>query len=266
MGKTYPPGVHQPMIFECANNAVHPRVGDERAAARRRPMDEILGLAERARRDDVPHAAAGGTRAVHRVRGGAKFKEWNRDELVAAFLANNHAAEAIIPMAEAFAHPQVIANDMVATVVDPDLGPTTQMGVPDPHARHARRDPGSATAAPASTTPRSSASSATQRPTSTGSPPRARSRRPAVFALEGVTLIDFGQYLAGPFGPMILGDLGADVIKVEPVTGDGMRMATKPFFGCQRGKRDIALNIKTPEGPRDRAEADRAAPTSCTTT
>ena len=33
-------------------------------------------------------------------------------------------------MAEAFAHPQVIANDMVATVVDPDLGPTTQMGVP----------------------------------------------------------------------------------------------------------------------------------------
>ena len=69
-----------------------------------------------------------------------------------------------------------------------------------------------------------------------------------MFALEGVTLIDFGQYLAGPFGPMILGDLGADVIKVEPVTGDGMRMATKPFFGCQRGKRDIALNIKTDQG------------------
>ena len=69
-----------------------------------------------------------------------------------------------------------------------------------------------------------------------------------MFALEGVTLVDFGQYLAGPFGPMIIGDLGADVIKVEPVTGDGMRMATKPFFGCQRGKRDIALNIKTPAG------------------
>jgi crotonobetainyl-CoA:carnitine CoA-transferase CaiB-like acyl-CoA transferase len=67
-------------------------------------------------------------------------------------------------------------------------------------------------------------------------------------ALEGVRLIDFGQYLAGPFGPMIIGDLGAEVIKVEPVTGDGMRMATKPFFGCQRGKRDIALNIKDPRG------------------
>jgi len=68
------------------------------------------------------------------------------------------------------------------------------------------------------------------------------------FALEGVRVIDFGQYLAGPFGPMILGDLGADVIKVEPVTGDSMRMATKPFFGCQRGKRDIALNVKDPRG------------------
>jgi crotonobetainyl-CoA:carnitine CoA-transferase CaiB-like acyl-CoA transferase len=66
--------------------------------------------------------------------------------------------------------------------------------------------------------------------------------------LAGLRLIDFGQYLAGPFGPMILADLGMDVIKVEPVTGDGMRMAGKPFFGCQRGKRDIALNIKTPEG------------------
>ncbi|HEV3133764.1 MAG TPA: CoA transferase, partial [Acidimicrobiia bacterium] len=66
--------------------------------------------------------------------------------------------------------------------------------------------------------------------------------------LDGLRLIDFGQYLAGPFGPMILADLGMDVIKVEPATGDGMRMAGKPFFGCQRGKRDIALNIKMPEG------------------
>jgi crotonobetainyl-CoA:carnitine CoA-transferase CaiB-like acyl-CoA transferase len=66
--------------------------------------------------------------------------------------------------------------------------------------------------------------------------------------LAGLRLIDFGQYLAGPFGPMILSDLGMDIIKVEPVTGDGMRMAGKPFVGCARGKRDIALNVKTPEG------------------
>ncbi len=67
-------------------------------------------------------------------------------------------------------------------------------------------------------------------------------------ALDGVLVVDFGQYLAGPFGPMIMGDLGAEVIKVEPVHGDGMRLAGKPFFGCQRGKRSIALDLKTPRG------------------
>ncbi|MFM8237594.1 MAG: CaiB/BaiF CoA transferase family protein [Actinomycetota bacterium] len=67
-------------------------------------------------------------------------------------------------------------------------------------------------------------------------------------ALEGVRLLDFGQYLAGPFGPMIIGDLGADVIKIEPVTGDAMRLASKPFFGCQRGKRSLALDLKQPAG------------------
>lgn len=67
-------------------------------------------------------------------------------------------------------------------------------------------------------------------------------------ALEGVRVLDFGQYLAGPFGPMILADLGADVIKVEPVTGDAMRGAPAPFFGCQRGKRSVALDVRTERG------------------
>ena len=69
--------------------------------------------------------------------------------------------------------------------------------------------------------------------------------------LEGLRVIDFGQYLAGPFGPMLLADLGADVIKVEPTRGDGMRSTVVgSFMGCQRGKRDIALDLKQPEGLR----------------
>lgn len=66
--------------------------------------------------------------------------------------------------------------------------------------------------------------------------------------LSGVVVLDLGQYLAGPFGAMLLGDLGAEVIKVEPVRGDGMRMAGMPFLGCQRGKLDIAVDVKAPEG------------------
>ena len=66
--------------------------------------------------------------------------------------------------------------------------------------------------------------------------------------LSGVVVLDLGQYLAGPFGPMVLADLGAEVIKVEPVRGDSMRMVGMPFAGCQRGKLDLAVDIKAPEG------------------
>ena len=66
--------------------------------------------------------------------------------------------------------------------------------------------------------------------------------------LSGVVVLDLGQYLAGPFGPMLLADLGAEVIKVEPVRGDAMRMVGMPFVGCQRGKLDLAVDIKAPEG------------------
>ncbi len=67
--------------------------------------------------------------------------------------------------------------------------------------------------------------------------------------LEGIRVVDFGQFLAGPFGPMLLADLGADVIKVEPTRGDGMRgTVVGSFMGCQRGKRDLALDLKQPEG------------------
>jgi crotonobetainyl-CoA:carnitine CoA-transferase CaiB-like acyl-CoA transferase len=69
--------------------------------------------------------------------------------------------------------------------------------------------------------------------------------------LEGLRVVDFGQFLAGPFGPMLLADLGADVIKVEPTRGDGMRGAViGSFMGCQRGKRDIAIDLKAPDGVR----------------
>jgi crotonobetainyl-CoA:carnitine CoA-transferase CaiB-like acyl-CoA transferase len=128
MGKTYPPGVHQPMIFECANDEwIHVSVMSGLPPIK--AMDEVLEL------EDVPDQMTFLTlppeeREKFTVARRAKFKTWNRDELVQALLANNHAAEAIIPMEEGFAHPQVIANDMVATVDDPDLGPTTQMGVP----------------------------------------------------------------------------------------------------------------------------------------
>ena len=74
-----------------------------------------------------------------------------------------------------------------------------------------------------------------------------RGAAPERYPLEGIKLLDLGNFLAGPFGPMLMADLGADVIKLEATTGDRMRyVAARSFAGCQRGKRAIALDLKDP--------------------
>ncbi|MET0629039.1 MAG: CoA transferase [Acidimicrobiia bacterium] len=67
------------------------------------------------------------------------------------------------------------------------------------------------------------------------------------FPLEGLKVLDLGNYLAGPYAPQMLADLGADVVKLEAATGDPMRFGDWPFAGCQRGKRSLALDLKSPD-------------------
>ncbi len=75
--------------------------------------------------------------------------------------------------------------------------------------------------------------------------------------LQGLRVVDLTRILAGPFCTQILGDLGADVIKVEhPTEGDDTRKWGPPFKGgesayflcANRNKRSVAVNLKTPEG------------------
>ncbi|MET8800621.1 CoA transferase [Nocardia sp. NPDC004568] len=66
--------------------------------------------------------------------------------------------------------------------------------------------------------------------------------------LEGVRILDFSSYFATGFGSRLLSDLGAEVIKVEPLAGDQMRPLGDLFEGANRGKRTIALDLRTPEG------------------
>uniref|UniRef100_A0A8C2N9E8 Succinyl-CoA:glutarate-CoA transferase n=1 Tax=Capra hircus TaxID=9925 RepID=A0A8C2N9E8_CAPHI len=75
--------------------------------------------------------------------------------------------------------------------------------------------------------------------------------------LEGVRILDLTRVLAGPFATMNLGDLGAEVIKVErPGAGDDTRTWGPPFVGTEstyflsvnRNKKSIAVNIKDPKG------------------
>lgn len=65
-------------------------------------------------------------------------------------------------------------------------------------------------------------------------------------ALEGLRVIDFGQYIAGPMAAMFLADQGADVVHIDPPGGP--RFDSPANATWNRGKRGIVLDLKTPAG------------------
>jgi crotonobetainyl-CoA:carnitine CoA-transferase CaiB-like acyl-CoA transferase len=77
-------------------------------------------------------------------------------------------------------------------------------------------------------------------------------------ALEGIRVVDFSHFIAGPFATMILADMGAEIIKIEaPGRGDDLRrypplhpdlMHGAPFLWTNRNKRSVAIDLKSPEG------------------
>jgi len=75
--------------------------------------------------------------------------------------------------------------------------------------------------------------------------------------LSGITVLEIASAVAGPFASMMLADLGAEVIKVEPINGDHARSWGPPFYAdnysayfasINRGKKSIAINLGTREG------------------
>jgi crotonobetainyl-CoA:carnitine CoA-transferase CaiB-like acyl-CoA transferase len=75
-------------------------------------------------------------------------------------------------------------------------------------------------------------------------------------ALDGIRIVDQTQVMAGPFASMLLADMGAEVIKVEPPEGEHSRHVgpeaapgvSASFLAVNRGKRGITLDLKQPEG------------------
>ncbi len=84
-------------------------------------------------------------------------------------------------------------------------------------------------------------------------------------ALEGVTVLEFASYVSGPYAGMLLGDLGADIIKIEdPKSGDpfrgwGAADYSATFGSVNRNKKSVILDLKSPEGVATaRALAEKA--------
>jgi crotonobetainyl-CoA:carnitine CoA-transferase CaiB-like acyl-CoA transferase len=77
-------------------------------------------------------------------------------------------------------------------------------------------------------------------------------------ALDGIRVVELTRILAGPSCTMMLGDMGADVIKIEPPTGDDTRRWGPPFagddaayfLGINRNKRSLTLNMAVAEGQK----------------
>jgi crotonobetainyl-CoA:carnitine CoA-transferase CaiB-like acyl-CoA transferase len=78
-------------------------------------------------------------------------------------------------------------------------------------------------------------------------------------ALDDITVLDLSHALAGPFASTLLGDYGADIIKIEPLGGEIARDWGPPFYGpnqdetayfvnLNRNKRSVALDLKHPDG------------------
>lgn len=169
-------------------------------------------------------------------------------EWEAVFAARpNVWAELYRQTAEALDHPQLRHDGRVVDVVDPEAGATTQIGpiftlrgtpVPVSPAAPLGRD--TAPILDALRTGR----------WNRGSAPPAGVLPPQAFA--GITILELGVWYAAPYGPALLADLGARVIKVEPLGGDPMRhalpVADAAAVKANQGKESVALDLTTARG------------------
>ncbi len=230
----------QPSMYECADGLwVHSMHMAGGRGKDRSVMWRILGI-------DPPTAQPNlAERAAHNELVRQAMKRIERQDLLEQFWANEIPIAPVRHAHEALDDEQVINNGMSVEVTDPVYGVIKQAGI-------SFRLHGAPT--PSVQGPQPAVGQHTDEVLgSLGSAePRARAVRPAkrplAHALDGVKVLDLGNFLAGPFGPMLLGDLGATVYKLESPQGDQMRPVTQPFNGCQRGKLDIVADLKTPEG------------------
>jgi crotonobetainyl-CoA:carnitine CoA-transferase CaiB-like acyl-CoA transferase len=148
---------------------------------------------------------------------------------------------------EALEDPALLAESAVVEVEHPEHGPLRQAGI----LYHLSRTPGRA----GRRVPRvgehnaeiRADAAATVAPRPGAAPARDSAVAPRKGPLEGVTVLDMGFAVAGPYGAQVLADLGASVIKVNNFR-DPWWHAMHIAYGCNRNKRSIGIDLKTAEG------------------
>ena len=172
------------------------------------------------------------------------FDQKPRSVWLSELLAADVCAIPILHQGEIFTEPQPVHNEMVIEVCDPALGPVTQVA---PAAKFSRT-PG-AVRCPAPRVGEHTAQVLTETDRKPSRWNQVGVHNPDMRPLlDGVRILDIGAYYAGPYSSRLLADLGADVIKLEPLAGDVLRNADGIFRSGQAGKRAIAVDLKRSEG------------------
>ena len=137
---------------------------------------------------------------------------------------------------------QVRLMEMVLEVEEPELGPTKQMGIPiDAYGTPSAVQRAAPRLDPSAPAPGWKPRKIATVKGATGS---------SALTLDGIVILDVATWVAGSFGPTLLSDLGADVIKIEPLDGDPSRQAALAYIGWNRGKRSLALDLRNEHGQK----------------
>jgi crotonobetainyl-CoA:carnitine CoA-transferase CaiB-like acyl-CoA transferase len=183
-----------------------------------------------------------------------RMLERTADEWMEAYLANgNVCGDVIQTTKEALSHPQSVAGGWVVTVEDPRVGPILQVG-PLAHISKAGATVDRPAPIPGADTDEILKGGLSPIEVTPGG---ASLSRP----LEGVTIVECAYYYATPFGTALLAELGARVIKVEPLQGDPYRrlavsedpvkaLGHNNMARAMQGKQSITINMKDERGKK----------------
>ncbi|MGH8010965.1 MAG: CoA transferase, partial [Candidatus Binataceae bacterium] len=168
-----------------------------------------------------------------------------REEWLGILRAADVPCAPVLTRQEFIEHPQVRALAMRREVADPMLGATVQMGVPV----HLTDTPGDVGGpAPAVSRNGEGASAWLRDSGAARAPSFPQASNTPRSPLSGVVVLDFCSYIAGSYGPMILAQMGAEVIKIESLEGDAFRNFGFGFLGWNQGKRGLSLDLGSDAG------------------
>ena len=168
-----------------------------------------------------------------------------REEWMDIFVANDVGADPFLEPPEFLDFPEMVANGRVVELDDPGVGRVREVGplanMSDTPARIDR-------SAPALGADTDAVLAVLDSPRARRSPPLDDVPVPGPHALSGVTVVELAYYVAAPHASTLLGEMGARVIKVEPLAGDPARRTGLQNAKFLVGKESIALDLKSEEG------------------